>query len=34
MYRVNDVVDERRTGGLVADQERLQQLVDKVAEVA
>jgi hypothetical protein len=34
MYRVNDVFDERRIGGLVVDQERLQQLVDKYAEVA
>jgi hypothetical protein len=34
MYRVNDVYDERRIGGLVVDQQRLQQLVDKYAEVA
>jgi len=34
MYRVNDVFDERRTGGLIVDQQRLQQLVDRHAEVA
>ena len=33
-YRVNDAQDEHRSGGLVLDQQRLQQLVDKYAEVA
>ena len=34
MYRVNDLFDEGRNGGLVVGQQRLQQLVDKYAEVA
>jgi hypothetical protein len=34
MYRVNDVYDERRNGGLVVDQQRLQQLVDRHVVVA
>jgi hypothetical protein len=33
-YRVNDALDEHRSGGLVLDQQRLQQLVDRYAEVA
>ncbi len=33
-YRVNDALDEHRSGGLVLDQPRLQQLVDRCAEVA
>jgi hypothetical protein len=33
-YRVNDALDEHRSGGLVLDQQRLQQLADRCAEVA